>query len=127
MTNQPEKIAIEKLKLLAEMLDEIRRSTLEVVTSSEARKKEVVLIEGWPTLARGVQFMLDQTQKFVSAGSEVHTMDARSLLMPGQEFTPTRKPYTPRQSSKKAKKESQSQSGQSRLSKTKTKRNDNGQ
>lgn len=82
MSQPKERIDLEKLAMLAVHLSEIRQSIEKTVCDCEALKMDSVIIEGWPTLARGVQFVLDQAQKFVGQASRIHEIDATDLLMP---------------------------------------------
>jgi hypothetical protein len=96
MSKLKEKISIGKLQELSTVLGEIRTAVDKTITDCQAIDMDSTMIEGWPTLARGVQFVLDQTQKFVGSASKIHTLNAEDLLMPGQSYAPTKKPYTPR-------------------------------
>lgn len=96
MTKQKERIPIDKLQLLSEYLGEIKQSVEKMTADSQALNMEGVLIEGWPTLARGIQFVLDQSQKFVGSASKLHELNGEDLLLPGQSYSPTKKQYTPR-------------------------------
>jgi hypothetical protein len=100
MSKPKEAISIEKLTLFSEYLDDLKLSIDLQIANAKAVEMESVMIEGWPTLARGFQFILDQMQGFVGSASNVHQLDGRDLLMPGQTYAPTRKVYV----SKKEKK-----------------------
>ena len=100
MSKPKEPISIEKLALFSEYLEDLKASNDLQIANAKALKMESVMIEGWPTLARGFQFVLDQMQGFVGSASIVHQLDGRDLLMPGQSYAPTRKVYV----SKKEKK-----------------------
>lgn len=97
MSKLKEQITIEKLQALSAVLADIRAAVDKTIVDCQAIDMESTMIEGWPTLARGVQFVLDQTQKFVGSASKIHELTAEDLLMPGQSFAPTKKPYTPRE------------------------------
>jgi hypothetical protein len=96
MTQPKERIAIEKLVLAAQFLDEIKNSLEKTIGDSKDLGMDSLLIEGWPTLARGIQYVLDQSQKFVGSASKIHELQATNLLMEGQSFSPTKKPYKSR-------------------------------
>ena len=100
MSKPKEPISIEKLALFSEYLEDVKLSIDLQIANAKAVKMESVMIEGWPTLARGFQFVLDQMQGFVGSASNVHQLDGTHLLMPGQTYTPTRKVYVSRKEKK---------------------------
>tara|TARA_R110000868_G_scaffold239849_1_gene494343 strand:+ start:190 stop:546 length:357 start_codon:yes stop_codon:yes gene_type:complete len=96
MTQPKERIDLAKLALAASHLSEIQLSLEKTIADCKALQMDSVLIEGWPTLARGVQYVLDQSQKFVGSASKIHELKGTDLLMDGQSFAPTKKPYKSR-------------------------------
>jgi hypothetical protein len=118
MTQPKERIDLDKLSLTVTYLRELQLSLEKTITDSKNLEMEAVLIEGWPTLARGVQFVIDQAQKFVGSASKIHELKATELLMEGQSFAPTKKPY-------KSRAERLAEEEQAASSKPKTKRKGN--
>jgi hypothetical protein len=91
MSKPKESIAVEKLKVLSTALGDFRAIIDKTIADCEAAELDAVLVEGWPTLARGFQFMIDQAKKLVGPASKIHVLSGSALLMPGQTFTPTKK------------------------------------
>ena len=65
MSKPKESITVEKLKVLSTALGDFRAIIDKTVADCEAAELDAVLVEGWPTLARGFQFMVDQAKKLV--------------------------------------------------------------
>lgn len=102
MRKSKERIEIEKLELLVEMLEELKKAHQQTIEEYKSVGIDHIETDGWPTLARGLQFMKDQSIKFVGP-AKVARVEPDKLLMPGQSFYPTRKP-SPKTSKAVAKK-----------------------
>lgn len=81
-----EKIA-ELSAFVAELAEHIERAKTDFIDE----KSEGINMEGWPTLVRGLQFVLDHTQKLARPASKLHTMNAEKLLLPGMKTSPTKR------------------------------------
>ncbi|AMV30761.1 hypothetical protein VN12_01500 [Pirellula sp. SH-Sr6A] len=90
MRKSKESIHVEKLELLAKMLGELKTAVDQTVADLKSIEVSTIETDGWPTLARGMQFVKDQSAKFVGP-VRVAKIDPSELLMPGQGFAPTRK------------------------------------
>jgi hypothetical protein len=92
---EPKKsVSIEKLRDLGSMLLALGALATETQKSLEKAGVSEFELSGWPTLARGMQFVVDQLGK-VTGTAAVAPFDPKKLLMPSQEYYPTRKPTKP--------------------------------
>ena len=96
MTPPKEQIDVEKIRLMANHLGILKQSLEKFAADCDEQRKAAVPITGWPTLARGLQFMLDQAQNFVGAASPIHDLSGEDVLMSGQSYTETKKKYVSR-------------------------------
>ena len=91
MGKPKEKIEVAKFVELAEMLGDLQAAMLRLVEECKVSNVTTIELEGWPTLVRGFQFMIDQGKKIVGP-LPLRNIDSSRLLMPGQSYAPTRKP-----------------------------------
>lgn len=90
MRKPKEEVSVEKLDLLSAMLSSFSKAIAKTVSDCKESEIDSVMIEGWPTLVRGLQFMIDQGEKIVGPVT-LAKINPEDLLMPGQSFAATRK------------------------------------
>lgn len=91
MRKPKEKIRVDRLVALAALLRELEAAYVKTVQDCDDSNIAEFEIEGWTTLVRGVQFIIDQSKKIVGP-IPLRNIDPATLLMPGQSYAPTRKP-----------------------------------
>jgi hypothetical protein len=91
MRKPKERIRVDRLVALAALLRELEAAYVKTVQDCDDSNIAEFEIEGWTTLVRGVQFIIDQSKKIVGP-IPLRNIDPTTLLMPGQSYAPTRKP-----------------------------------
>lgn len=92
MGKTSQNVSVEKLDLLLTMLRAYEQSIEKTIKDCREANVLTFSVEGWPTLVRGLNFMVDQGVKITGPASPLARVDPQTLLMPGQDYYPTRKP-----------------------------------
>jgi hypothetical protein len=95
MGKSSQNVSVDKLDLLLVMLRAYEQSIEKTIKDCREANVSTFSVEGWPTLVRGFNFMVDQGVKITGPASSLARVDPQELLMPGQEYYPTRKPTKP--------------------------------
>jgi len=95
MGKSSQNVSVDKLDLLLVMLRAYGQSIEKTIKDCREANVSTFSVEGWPTLVRGLNFMVDQGVKITGPASPLARVDPQELLMPGQEYYPTRKPTKP--------------------------------
>ncbi len=117
MSKAKQKIPLEKLASLVQMLHVVSDVVQGVINECEGAERDFVMTDGWRSMGKGLQHILDQTAKIVGPASRIHSLDSNKIMIEGETVPPTR-----RTSSKEKQKESAKQSRKG--IKIKVKRND---
>jgi hypothetical protein len=92
MGKSSQNVSVDKLDLLLVMLRAYEQSIEKTIKDCREANVSTFSVEGWPTLVRGLNFMVDQGVKITGPASPLARVEPQTLLMPGQEYYPTRKP-----------------------------------
>ncbi len=119
-----EPIPIENVRLLAETLRKIVNAIDVFVDECDETNTKHVILDGWPTMGKGVGHILDQTKKFMGQGGLIGSIHQREFLMEQHKVLETSVPRKPK-SSKQAKSVKQiEKETKTRRLKLKSERND---
>jgi hypothetical protein len=92
MSKPKELIPIQNLTALADSLAKLEAITRRTIEDCKEAEMPGIETEGWPTLAKGLQHIIDQMRKFVGPASRIHTMSCADVLLENHPVPQTRFP-----------------------------------
>ena len=82
MSQPKEPIPIKNIEQLAEVLQTITDSVRKAATDFRESEMEVTMMEGWPTLHRGLEYIVKQCRKLTGPSSKLYKIDLDAILLP---------------------------------------------
>lgn len=77
---QRESISLAKLETLRDVLKIMSEAADEAVVQCKAAKLDAIMIEGWPTLHRGLEYSVQQLRKLSGPAGKIQTLDVDAVL-----------------------------------------------
>lgn len=82
MSQPKEPIPIKNIEQLADVLQTITDSLRKAATDFRESEMEVTMMEGWPTLHRGLEYVVKQCRKLTGPSSRLYKIDLDAILLP---------------------------------------------
>lgn len=92
MSKPKELIPLQNLTAFADSLGKLESIMRRTVSDCEEADLEGIETEGWPTMAKGLQHIIDQMRKFVGPASRIHSMSCEDVLLSHHPVPQTRFP-----------------------------------
>ena len=82
MSQPKEPIPIENIEQLAEVLQTITDAVKKAASDFRESEMQTTMMEGWPTLHRGLEYIVKQCRKLTGPSSRLYKIDLDALLLP---------------------------------------------
>lgn len=82
MSKQKILIPVEKIAEYAEFMQQLNECIQRASNDFAESGSKGANMDGWPTLIRGLQYVIDQSSKLVSPASKLRMLDPDKLLLP---------------------------------------------